>query len=333
MPGVIIHLRRTYLEQDLSRGFLQLFGVIQNMLAAEGIGCEFRAISSDITSRSRHVPDRRFEDGNLHILNDRQVQMPNVLNAALAYFDGFWHLDPHGTREFSSIAAREFREDMIPYQYAKRFFGRLQRTWKDTRRTRYSAPRERQDIPMGCISVFFQGSYPFKTGTTGFTDIAMLQDVLQGADGRTVLVKPHPRLADIGTMAELAEIAARDSRVMISGANIHDILAASCATVSVNSSVAIEGFLHRTPAILYGKSDFHHMAETVTGPGQFAEALQRAQTRTGGYAQFMTWYFRNNCLEIGAPDLEQRIWEIFARAGFPRERLAAGEAPGLTAGQ
>ncbi|MFY0309222.1 hypothetical protein ACFMBG_04905 [Leisingera sp. D0M16] len=282
---------------------------------------------------TRHVPGGRFEDGNLHILDDRHVQMPNVLNAAFAYLEGFWHLAPEGTREFSPIGAREFRENMIPYQYAKRFYGRLQRTLKDARRTRYSAPRERQDIPQGCISLFFQGSYPFKAGATEFTDITMLQDVLEGAGGRTVLVKLHPKLADIGTMAELAEIAAGDRRVMISGANIHDILAASCATVSINSSSAVEGFLHRTPAILYGKSDFHHMAQTVTGPGQFAEALQRALARTGGYAQFMTWYFRNNCLEIGAAGLEQRIWEIFSRAGFPRERFTAGQTPGRLAGQ
>ncbi|WP_161631096.1 capsular polysaccharide export protein, LipB/KpsS family [Leisingera caerulea] len=332
MPKVIIHLRKKHVDQDLSRGFLQLYGVIRQMLAAEGGGCEIRAMDRDITSRTRHVSGRRFEDGNLHILDDRNVQMPNVLNAALAYLDGFWHLDPEGTRGFSPIAAREFREDMIPYQYAKRFFGRLQRTWKDTRRTRYQPPRERQEIPQGAVSVFFQGSYPLRAGATEFTDITMLQDVLQGAGSRTVLVKPHPRTADIGSMAELAEIAAGDSRVVISGANIHDILAASCATVSINSTVAIEGFLHRSPAILYGTSDFHHMAETVTAPGQFAEALHRAQARTGGYAQFLTWYFRHNCLEIGAPDLEQRIWEIFARAGFPRERFASGRALDRQAG-
>ncbi|CUI02054.1 capsular polysaccharide export protein, LipB/KpsS family [Leisingera aquaemixtae] len=333
MPKVIIHLRKKHIESDLSRGFLQLFGVIQKMLAAEGIGCDIRALDAGITSRMRQVPGDCFADGNLHILDDRSVQMPNVLNAALAYLDGFWHLDPEGTRGFSSIAARDFREDMIPYQYAKQFFGRLQRTWKDARRTRYSAPREREDIPQGCISVFFQGSYPVRTGATEFTDIAMLQDVLQGAGHRTVLVKPHPLLASIATMAELAEIAAGDRRVVISGANIHDILAASCVTVSINSTAAMEGFLHRTPAILYGTSDFHHMAETITGPGQFAGALQRALARKGGYAQFLTWYFRKNCLEIGAPDVEQRIWEIFGRAGFPRARFTAERPPDRLAGR
>ncbi|WP_264213202.1 hypothetical protein [Leisingera thetidis] len=324
MPKVIVHVRRQHADCDLSRSFLELYGIIVRMFREQGLQAESRVMDPDIKSGLRHTGDRRFEDGNLHILDDQHLQMPNVLNGSMAYLEGYWHLDPKGTRGFSSIGGKPFRADMIPYRYAAQFYGKLQAKWKDTRRTRYSPPRERETIPPGCISVFFQGAHPYRTGATSFTDISMLQDVLQGAGGRPVLVKPHPRLADIGTMTELAEIAARDSRVVITGANIHDIVAASCATVSVNSSVAIEGFLHRTPAVLYGVSDFHHFAETITGPGQFAGALDRAQARTGGYAQFLTWYFRNNCLEIGAPGLEQKIWEIFAGAGFPRQRFAAG---------
>ena len=50
---------------------------------------------------------------------------------------------------------------------------------------------------------------------------------------------------------------------MISDANVHDILKACRATVSINSSVALEGFLHRKPAVLFGLADFHHFAGRV----------------------------------------------------------------------
>lgn len=63
------------------------------------------------------------------------------------------------------------------------------------------------------------------------------------------------------------------------------------------------------------------MAETVTRPGQFDAALERALGRTGGYAQVMTWNFRDSCLQVGAPDLEQKIWEIYAQTGFPQRRF------------
>lgn len=170
--------------------------------------------------------------------------------------------------------------------------------------------------------MFLQGRSPLKRGTTRFSDMDILRDVLAGAGARPVLVKPHPLAVELETMEELAAIAAEDPRVLVTDANIHDIFAASSATVSANSAASIEGFLHRTPAILYGTSDFHHFAETVTAPGQFAQALARAQQRRGGYAQYMTWYFRRNCLQIGASDLEARIWQIFTAAGFPPERFA-----------
>lgn len=323
LPKVIFHLKQRQIgKSPSSRGF-DLYRVIERMIADAGGQAERRVRDADIRIGTRQVAGARFEDGNLHVIDDRHVQMPNVLNAAPAYLPGFWHLDPKGVRSLSSIGSLPFRTDMVPFQYAKRFYGRLQRNFKDQRRSRHRQEQERTSLPAGAVAVFFQGSYPRAAGATRFSDIRILQDVLNGAGDRAVLVKPHPLTADVESFSALLQIAGQDPRVIPTQANVHDILAASCVSVSVNSGVAIEGFLHRTPAILYGASDLHHMAETVTRTGQFAAALERALARTGGYAQFMTWYFRNNCLEIGAPDLEPKIWEIFAQAGFPRRRFAS----------
>lgn len=323
LPKVILHLRPQHAELELSRNFLALYGHITRMLTVQGIVVQRRTLDHDIKDYIRDTEDARFNDGNLHILDDRHVQMANVLNGAPAYLKGFWHLDPQGVRCFSSIGNKSFRPDMVPYRYARKFYGRLQSDLKEQRRSRYNQTRSLAALPEGAVSVFFQGGFPKRVGATGFSDVEMLQDVLQGAGDRPVLVKPHPNVADVATMMELSDIAAGDHRVHVTDANIHDMFAASCATVSANSAVSIEGFLHRTPAILYAQADFHHFAETITGPGQFAAALERAQQRQGGYAQYMTWYFRRHCLEISAANLDQRIWEIFTAAGFPPERFAS----------
>ncbi|WP_291731718.1 hypothetical protein [Leisingera sp. F5] len=324
MPKVIFHLKQRQIGKISSNRGFDLYRVIERMIADAGAETEWRVRDADIRIGTRQVTDSRFEDGNLHIIDDRHVYMPNVLNAAPAYLPGFWHLDPKGIRSLSSIGSRPFRSDMVPFQYAKRFYGRLQQNFKDQRRSRHGQEQEHTSLPAGAVAVFFQGSYPRETGATQFSDLGILHDVLDGAGDRAVLVKPHPLTADVESLSALLEIARQNSRVILTQANIHDILAVSCVSVSVNSGVAVEGFLHRTPAILYGSSDLHHMAETITRPGRFAAALERALACTGGYAQFMTWYFRRNCLEIGAPDLEQKIWEILAGAGFPRQRFASG---------
>ncbi|PCJ04253.1 MAG: hypothetical protein COB16_19205 [Rhodobacteraceae bacterium] len=149
----------------------------------------------------------------------------------------------------------------------------------------------------------------------------MLKDVLAGAGDRHVLVKPHPRASNAEDIDAVIKLARHDSRLVLTDANVHDMLAASCASVSINSTVVLEGFLHRTPAILYGKSDFHHISENVTRLGGFDLALEGALQRSGGYAQYLTWYFRHNCLAIEAQNLESQIWRIFTTAGFGRDRF------------
>jgi hypothetical protein len=107
--------------------------------------------------------------------------------------------------------------------------------------------------------------------------------------------------------------------------NVHDMIAASVCTVSFNSAVALEGFLHRKPAVLFGQSDFHQIAETVREPGDFAGALQRVLARApGGYAKFMFWYLAMNCLHLHWPAFERRVEGIFDAAGFGAERLGVG---------
>lgn len=324
MPKVIFHLKKQQMEGYSKGQGLELFRIIERMLAETGSEAEKRPKDPDIRIGTQQVADGRFADGNLHIFSDHHMKMPNVLNAAPAYLPGFWHLDPKGIRSYSSIADRPFSPDMVPFKYAKQFYGRLQHQFRDKRRSRYGQMKDRTEVPDGAIAVFFQGRYPLDAGATTFSDIEVLMDVLGGAGSRPVLVKPHPLTADIDSLTALLEIAAQDARVIPTQANVHDILAACCVCVSVNSGVAAEGFLHRTPAVFYGATDLHHMGETIAAPGQFAGALERALARTGGYAQFMTWYFRNNCLEIGAAGLEQKIWNIFASAGFPPERFAGG---------
>lgn len=321
MPDVVLHLSEQDFGKSYSEPYLRLYGVISEMLEAEGAQLVQRVQTPDFAFGVHDYVDGRFNDGNLHIVDDMSVRMPNALNSGLAYFNGFWHLDPAGCRCFGSIGALEYSANSIAFRHAKPFFIRLRERLKENRSSRYKQTRRKTELPDGSIAVFFQGDYPRKAGATAFDDLAMLRDVLQGAGDRKVVVKPHPKVTALGEIAVLCAMAAEDPRIVVTDANIHDILEASCVSVSINSAVALEGFLHRTPAVLYGLADFHHFCETVSGPGQFAETLERAMQRTGGYAQYLTWYLRRNCLRIGAPDLEAKIWQIFTEAGFTPERF------------
>ena len=318
-PKIILHLPHG--SETLQGWHLRLYPVIRELAARDAIRLEIRPRDHDLKPATRRPPDDRFADGNLHIIDDRSVQAPNVLNAAVAYFWEFWHLDPVGTKAFSSIGAQDYDPMDMPYPRAKQFFTTQRARLVEKRLSKYAQKSDTTRLPKSSIAVFFQGDFPLHQGVTTFTDLTMLDAVRAHAGDRPIVVKPHPLATDPLTWAEAQAAARHDTRITFTDANVHDILATCAATVSINSTVALEGFLHRKPAILFGQSDFHHFAARVTTKADFAPALSAELTRQGGYAQYLAWYFLRHCLRLGAPDLSTQIWQRFATAGFPKERF------------
>ncbi|MDZ4311770.1 MAG: hypothetical protein U1A24_14590 [Cypionkella sp.] len=135
-----------------------------------------------------------------------------------------------------------------------------------------------------------------------------------------MLVKPHPLKPELGAEI-IAAVQAKGFAPITTDANVHDILAACVATVSINSATAMEGFLHGKPAVLFGRSDFHALVETVRQPGEFSAALAQALADPPDYAKALHWYFGQHCLDIAADSFDARLLAIFAEAGFDAARL------------
>ena len=320
MPAkVVFHLPAKQLKTYRSRAHLRVFDRIQQEVEIRG--GHIRAVRRDPRLIDPSATDWRavLDDGNLHIIENGQVRHPNALNTALAYIPPFWHLDGRGVLCNSSIAERVYDPRQVRLQPAKAFFQQQRRRLVGNRRSRYNQKREYEAIPEGAIAVFLQGENPEKQGSTHCTAREMLRAVAQGAENRPVVVKPHPLQPGDAAMVQALKDAGLD--FILTDANIHDILSECAVTVSFNSAVSIEGYLHRKPAILFGRSDFHHMAETVEDPADFPVALQNALARKGGYAKYFYWYFALNCLSVQGNGFADRMLAIFGDAGFAPERL------------
>ncbi|VAW00210.1 hypothetical protein MNBD_ALPHA07-2114 [hydrothermal vent metagenome] len=320
-PKIILHLKKNDLHRDLMGWHLQLYKVLRAMAEEAGIIMEINARDTDIKVGTRAIHDGRFDDGNLHIIDDRSVCAPNVLNAGVAYFWRFWHLDAQGVKAFSSIGDQPYHPDQMAYRRAKPFYDRMCQRYVAKRKSKYDQPQDVQTFASGAVSVFFQGTYPVASGATKISDLEMLKVVLDQTGDRPIIVKPHPKASTASDIENLKNLTWQDERVCITGANVHDILRASCATVSINSTVALEGFLHKKPAILFGKSDFHHFTGTVSSQQSFKEIFARELERKDGYVQFLAWYFLKNCLSLNNGKLIPRIWDKFEDAEFPQERF------------
>ncbi|MEP2639652.1 MULTISPECIES: hypothetical protein [Rhodobacterales] len=319
MSKIILHLKSGDASPELNGWHLRLYREIRELCADAGIVCEIQIRDKGLKVGIRSVNDKRFQDGNLHVIDDRSIEAKGVLNAGVAYFWEYWHLDLIGTKAFSSIGGEVYDPASVGPNRANIFFDNLTKRYLHKRRSKYGQPNDIQSIPTGAISVFFQGQYPAAAGATKFSDIEMLLAVQNQAGDRPIVVKPHPLVSDELGLQMMRELARNDERIHVTNANVHDILCKSIATVSVNSTVALEGFMHKVPAILFGKSDFHHFVTTVKSSDNFAHALKTELSRKSGFENYLAWYFLKHCLPLNSGRLHEKIWDRFDHAGFGKE--------------
>ena len=321
---VILHLPDHALQDFRTKPIYGIHAAIDRLITARGGQVLVAPRGDELYGR-----DALPGDGDLHIVENGRAQGPGYLNAAVAYLEGFFHLDPEGVLADASTRALAYDPAAVDNRAAQAFFGRLKDRFAARRHSRYRQNKAAVEVPEGCIAVFLQGPRPERQGQAHMSSADMLRVVAGGAGGRRIVVKPHPLKPELGA-AQIAEARAAGADLIRIDANVHDILAAAAVTVSINSATGFEGFLHGTPAIIFGRSDFHQCVETVRQPADFARALDRALTRKRNYAKAMFWYFGQHGFWLDDPDLDARLLAEFDRQGFSEARLGLrrmGDAP------
>jgi hypothetical protein len=254
---------------------------------------------------------------DFHIVNHGNFRHPRVLNAGLAYVAPYWYLDPCGIRALSSIGARNFDASLTDAAAAADFLRRLARRQIGARASRYPQASDLTEIPDGCVAVFLQSdAHRSVEETCHLTREEMMDALLARGDPAAIVVKPHPRDDDPVTRSWLADLARQDRRLVITDANIHDILARARVTVTINSAVGIEGLIHRVPLVLCGRTDFHHIAETVRLTAELDDAVARAIAAPPRFAEYLHWFFALNCLASGSRTLIDDVLARIAATGF-----------------
>ena len=137
-----------------------------------------------------------------------------------------------------------------------------------------------------------------------------------------------PWLTTGAPLSPCANVPGDEPRPMISDANVHDILKACRATVSINSSVALEGFLHRKPAVLFGQADSYHFAGRVDQRGRIWRSCSKQIQREDGLSRY-----RLRRSPVGGAVCSDRRPPIWYDAGadvLERSGLAKRVAGGVT---
>lgn len=252
---------------------------------------------------------------DFNFVHNGRIARAGLLNIGLAYMYPFWYVDPKGVFADSSLTDLPFDPAQIPQKPAARMFARLEARLKDARMSRYAQMTEVTAFPKGAIAVFLQDWSDPVERARHMTARMMLETVIAHAGGRPVIVKPHPRVSGLETFEILDWLAREHPAVIVAQANVHDILAAAAVSVSISSAVSVEGMVHRVPAVVFGRTDFHHCAETVQTPADFPAALKRALARDWPFEAFLFWFFRENCISSGGEKMMANILARMQRQG------------------
>jgi len=318
---VVFHLPKPFHDNYLELTHLSLFRKIHDLITSRGGEIEVRRRHEALRSPLQTDLAEYLEDDNLHIIENGMVQQPNALNTALAYLPPYFHLDGRGVLAESSAGGAVYDEKEInPVLAASRFRGLQDRLVKK-RRSRYGPKEEYTNLPEGCIAVFLQGDNPHRQGTAYCDNETLLRTVVEHAGGRRVVVKAHPISRQLDDAQLILKLLQEGLPLEVTDANVHDILRQCDVTVSYNSAVSLEGFLHNKPAILFGKSDFHHVVEVVRRPADYSTALEAALSKSLDYAKYLHWYFSKHTLSVEDWQIDNKIQQAFARAGFSEARL------------
>ncbi|PSL17107.1 hypothetical protein [Shimia abyssi] len=295
MPRIVFHLP-PHLLQRVPRAAKGFYGELHHALHEAGGHVEFR----ERAFLRAHVA---FEDDAFHFVHQGLVDMPNVLNTGPSYLRDFWYADPKGVFGESSMRSKMFDPSSVRKERAAKYFSWLRERILNKRLSKHRQPDEKVAFDGGHVAVFLQGeSLPVLRA--GFvSEVEMVAGVIDATPDRPILIKRHPRNEAQESWSDIQAMAADHERVMLVDANVHDILEGAALSCSISSSVSVEGMLHRVPALVFGRTDFHHCAVTVETPLETGRAVASALQTDWPFEAFLFWFFRQNGL-----DLRSKVW-------------------------
>ena len=297
---IILHLPAP-VKKSVDAGKHNFFKILRQTLESAGYKTETRV-------QKKHSGIIAKFSRSLHIHHIDGAVGPRSVNVRRAHFYPFWSLENAGTRHEPRIASKIFDPASINALDAQAFFNKIcVRNIPDT------PPPMAKD---GFVLVALQGRL-LTQRKWQYADCKQMIDTILAQDpSRQILIKPHPRESYCADeQAFIRELSAH-SRIEITHADTHSLLNHCAYVVTQNSGLAFQGFLFQKPAILFAKSDFHHICQTVKTPDQAADAFAKTLDERPAFEKYIYWYLQLNCINAGRDDAPEAILDMLRQCGW-----------------
>lgn len=229
---------------------------------------------------------------------------PAALTFRRAYHYPYWRLETVPERWRWPVAHARFDPDSLDDRTSRDFMRRL------AARVLPGPEPQRGDH----VLIALQGRIADHRSFQTCSPLAMVRAVAR--TGRPAAATLHPKeIYSPADRAALEGLAARHPNLTIGGDT--GALLRDCAyVVTQNSAVAFDGYILGKPAVLFGQSDFHHIALKVISLGA-PEALRQAADHQPPVARYLDWFLRGHSLDMMADDADPRLLAAMKKGGWP----------------
>lgn len=289
------------LRQSAEAGQHNFLALVAGVLRAAGFAIAYRPDSPQERAASATRPGYAL----FHMAeptHDRGLTLRRV------YHYPFWAIEPSARRWDWRVAQTVFATDAVPRQQADRFY----RFWQ--RRLFGDAPENASRD--GYVYVPLQGRLLQHRSFQSCAPLDMLRATLAHTPA-PVIAGLHPKESYSDEERAALDRMQRDHpRLTVTTGGMERWLKGCDFTVTENSSAAFNGFFFGKPAVLFARSDFHHIAVDAARIGA-EEALRAAPQMRTDYAGYLHWFWQKMAINAGRPEAPEKIRDALLRAGWP----------------
>ena len=144
----------------------------------------------------------------------------------------------------------------------------------------------------------------------------MLRATLKADTRRLIHVSLHPKekYSEL-ELSALGELIKQQPRLILQSGDSAGLVAGCDYVVTQNSALALDGYFHRKPAILFAAIDFHHIAANVSELG-VEKAFTSILTKGAEFDQCLYWFLQVRSINAGRDDAEAKILSAVQRHGW-----------------
>jgi hypothetical protein len=222
------------------------------------------------------------------------------------YHYPFWQIQASDKRWEWDVARTSFDPAECPRKEADRFF--------DYWRKRIGGALLGDIEDGGFVYIPLQGRLSEQRSFQSCSPIEMVERTRLACPDKPIVVTLHPNETySPEELAKLNSVAGIDPLMRVEIGGRDRLLPRASFIVTQTSSVAFDGMFFDKPAILFGKTDFHHVAIGAQDP----MAFHRVINHKPDYASYLWWIWQHMAINAGHDKAKARIRAKLLNAGWP----------------